>query len=336
MAAMESGTLVRHATLGLGKVVAVEADAVHVFFPDGDKRFAAKLRLPAALALLQSEGLERNSWLEGLSAFALDRDSRRYALAASWLTHDQAIGQFLATFPGGFTDPAYLGLGRAAGRVERAPRWRAAHEACAKVFGKDDRERLLSEDRIEDLVNRIVKVDKLVAPLHPPADVNAVKQALADEETARPFLGALVELLAVPSPARARFEKLFGAAASLPVEPAQRWLVATLVPFVASPERQVLLRPKVAREAAERLGCDLRFEASPNWATYGAMRALSTQLLEKLKPIGAKDFIDVEAFLHLTAATRHPGKPKEGAAPTRAPRRATREAPRRANPRRTP
>jgi len=334
MGAMQNGMLVRHSTLGLGRVVAVEPDAVHVFFPDADKRFAAKLRLPAALALLQSEGLERNSWLEGLSAFALDRESRRYALAATWLSHDQAVGQFLASFPGGFVDPGYLGRGT--GRNERAPRWRAAHEAFAKVLGKDDRERLLADDRIKDLVNRVLKVDKLVASLHPPADANAVKQALSDEDTARPFLSALVELLAVPSPARARFEKLFGTAGALPVEPAQRWLVATLLPFLASPERHVLLRPKVAREAAERLGCDLRFEASPNWATYGALRALSTQLLEKLKPIGAKDFIDVEAFLHLTAATKHPGKPKEGAAPTRSPRRATREPPRRANPRRAP
>src|SRR5512136_839156 len=99
MSAIENGTLVHHVTLGLGKVVALEADAVHVFFPDGDKRFAAKLRLPAALALLRSEGLERDTWLEGLSAFALDPKTRRYTLSATWLTHDQAVGQFLASFP---------------------------------------------------------------------------------------------------------------------------------------------------------------------------------------------------------------------------------------------
>jgi len=334
MGGIENGTLVRHATLGLGKIVAVEADALHVFFPDADKRFAAKLRLPAALPMLRSEGLERDSWLEGLSAFALDRASRRYALAATWLTHDQAIGQFLASYPEGFVDPAFLGRG--AGRSERASRWRAAQEAFAGTLGKSDRERLIADDKIKDFVRRILKVEKLVAPLHPPADVDAVKQALADEESARPFLSALVDLLSVPSPARARFEKLFGAAGSLPVEPAQRWLVATLLPFLGSPERHVILRPKITREAAERLGCNLRFEASPNWVTYGALRALSTQLLEKLKPIGARDFIDVEAFLHFTAAAKHPAKPRKGAAPARAPRPVTREAPRRANPRRSP
>jgi hypothetical protein len=332
MSAIENGTLVRHATLGVGKIVAVEPDAVHVFFPDGDKRFAAKLRLPAALPLLRSEGLERNSWLEGLSAFALDPTRRRYALSATWLTHDQAIARFLESYPQGFVDPAYVGRGT--GRSERASRWRAAQEAWAGALGKVERERLVAEGELKELAKRILKVEKLVAPLHPPADADAVKEALADEEGARPFLGALVDLLAVPSPARARFEKLFAAAASLPVDPAQKWLVATLLPFLASPERHVLLRPKITREAAERLGCDLRFEPAPNWVTYGALRALAAQLLEKLKPIGARDFVDVEAFLHLTAVAKHPAKPGEGAAPVRALRRPTREAPRRVTARR--
>jgi hypothetical protein len=332
MSTIKNGTLVRHVTLGLGKIVGVEPDALHVFFPGGDTRFAAKLRLPAALPLLQSEGLERDGWLEGLSAFALDPASRRYALAATWLTHDQAIERFLASHPGGFAAPAN---GGGAGRVERAARWRAAHEAWAGVLGKADRERLLGEGDFAGLVKRILTVEKLVAPLHPPADVGAVKEALADKESARPFLAALVDLLAVPSPARARFEKLFGTAAALPVEPAQRWLVTTLLPFLAAPDRHVVLRPRVTREAAERLGCNLRFEASPNWVTYSALRALAAQLLGKLEPIGARDFADVEAFLHVTAATKHPAKPAAEAAPTKgASRRTPRAAPKRATVRR--
>src|SRR5689334_19948185 len=66
MADLKDGALVQHNTLGVGKVVSVEANAVHVFFPQSDRRFAAKLRLPAAGALLRTEGVERNPWLEGL------------------------------------------------------------------------------------------------------------------------------------------------------------------------------------------------------------------------------------------------------------------------------
>jgi hypothetical protein len=306
MSDLENGTLVQHATLGVGKIVALEANAVHIFFPDSDKRFAAKLRLPAARAMLSTEGFERNSWLEGLSAFELDPKVGRYGLAATWITHEQAIEQFLGVYAAGFEDPAYLGEGKG----KRASKWRAAHEAWTAAFGKgEETEKLLVEGELKKLVKLLLDVEKPVAALHPPADVDAVKEALVDEETARPFLVALGELLSVPSPGRARFEKLFSAAEDLPVDPAQQWLVATLFPFIASTERHVLVRPKVTCEAAERLGCDLRYDPSPNWATYQALRALSAQLLEKLTANGAKDFVDVESFLHVTATAKRKRTP---------------------------
>jgi hypothetical protein len=138
MADLENEALVKHTTLGVGKIVALEANAVHVFFPDSDKRFAAKLRLPAARAFLRTDGFERDTWLEGLSAFAFDSKAGRYALAASWLTHDAAIEQFLSVFPGGFADPEYVG-----GKNARASRWRAAHDRWA-AFGDGHGDRLLA------------------------------------------------------------------------------------------------------------------------------------------------------------------------------------------------
>jgi hypothetical protein len=304
MADLENGTLVQHTTLGVGKIIALEANAVHVFFPDADRRFAAKLRLPAARALLRTEGFERNTWLEGLSAFALDPKSGRYTLAAGWLTHDEALDQFLAVFPEGFNDPEYV----AEGSGKRASRWRAAHDRWVELFGEGQGARLVDEGEFRQLVKRLLQVETTIASLHPAVDAEAVKEALSDDDTTRPFCAALFELLSVPSPGRARFEKLFAAARDLPVPPAQQWLVATLFPFIASTERHVLLRPKITCEAADRLGCDLGNDAAPNWGTYAALRALSTQLLEKLKANGAKDFVDVESFLHVTATAKRRAK----------------------------
>lgn len=299
MSDLQNGMLVQHTTLGVGKVVAVEANAVHIFFPDSDKRFAAKLRLPVARALLRTDGLERNSWLEGLTAFALDSKVGRYALGASWLTHDEAIAQFLAVFPRGFGDPAHV-----AGKAARAARWRAAHAAWAEAFGEGAGARLLASGHFDEIVERALKVEKVTSSLHPSADTDAVREALSQEDAPRPFLEALLELVSVPSPSRPRFEKLFAAARDLPIEPAQQWLVATLFPFIASPARHVVVRPKVTREAAARLGCNVGENAAPNWATYAAVRALHVQLLEELERHGAKDFVDVESFLHVTATAK--------------------------------
>lgn len=300
MADLQNGMLVQHTTLGVGKVVAVERDAVHVFFPESDKRFAAKLRLPVAHALLRTDGVAQNSWLEGLTAFALDRKMGRYALGASWVTHDEAVAQFLAVFPAGFGDPALV-----AGKQARAARWRAAHDGWAEAFGEGEGARLLAADDLDELVKRALKIDRALAPLHPSADSDAVRQALSGEETTtRAFFTALVELLSVPSPGRARFDKLFAAARELPVDPAQQWLAATIFPFVASPARHVLVRPKLTFEAAARLGSEVGEDGVPSWGPYAAVRALGVQLLEELARHGAKDFVDVEAFLHVTATAK--------------------------------
>lgn len=293
MADLENGTLVRHATLGVGKIVAIEPTAVHVFFPAGETRMATKLRLPAARMFLRTEGIEPDGWLEGLSAFTLDPKVGRYALAASWMTEDEAVERFRAVHRGGFEAPTL-----------RAASWRAAQEAWAGAFAHGEAEALLAESETAEITKRLLKIEKLGSALHAAADVGAVKAALAEPASARPFLDALFELVSVPSPGRARFDKLFAAARALPVDPPQQWLVATLFPLLASPTRHVVLRPKVTNEAAERLGWDLRYDAAPTWATYSALRALSTKLRERLAPLGATDFVDVDAFLHAIATAK--------------------------------
>jgi hypothetical protein len=298
---LQNGSLVKHVSLGVGKIVALEPEAVHVFFPDGDKRFAAKLRLPAARAMLRTEGFEPNGWLEGLTAFSMDATSGRYALSSTWLTHEQAVGHFLEVYPGGFTDPRYV-----EGSKGRAGRWHAGQALFAKRMGEGELQRLVEEGDVTAFAARAREIDGRLAPLHPPADEGAVAEALADAETARPFMLALAELLAVPSPGRARFDRLFAAARALPVEPGRQWLVATLFPFLAVPDRHVLVRPRITFLGAERLGCDVRAEPSPNWATYAAVRSVEERLLERLAPQGAKDLVDVEAYLYVTAAARRP------------------------------
>jgi hypothetical protein len=293
-----AGKLVQHASLGIGKIVAVEPNAVHVFFPEREKRFAAKLRWPAAQPLLKLDGVERNEWLEGLTSFALDPESGRYALASNFLTHEQAIADFLAVSPRGFEASG------AGGRRDRRASWRAASAEWTQAFGPGDGERLVAAGDVRELVKRAVKIEREVVQVAGTFVAQDLKDALRDADAALVFFEALFGVLGAPLPGRARFEKLFAAAADLPAEPSLAWPLATLFPFVADPARHVFLWPKAACAAAERLGCDLRYDPSPTWATYAALRGLSTQLLEELRAHGARDFVDVEAFLHATAARR--------------------------------
>jgi hypothetical protein len=73
------GMVVRHATLGLGRVVALEPTAVHVFFVEGERREASKLRLPAAKVFLSPAPKVQDERLDALPAFTFDAGSGRWA-----------------------------------------------------------------------------------------------------------------------------------------------------------------------------------------------------------------------------------------------------------------
>ncbi len=307
MSELQNGMLVQHASLGLGKVVALEPKAVHVFFAGSDARFATKLRLPVALPLL-TPAAGTNAWLSGLSGFALDAKSGRYGLAGSWLSHADAAARFLEAFPKGFADPGYVGDGTA--KRERVSRWRRAHEVYVEALGGGEGERLLAAGDVAGLVERVLRVEKHVRPLHRDAEKASFEDVLKDLEAARGYFAALFELLAAPAPEQAPFEALAAAvAAMMPgASPEARWPIVTLVPFVARPELHMLLRPRFACEVAQRLGLELDYCAEPGWPTYAALLRSAEVLLGKLRPLGARDHVDVEAFMHVVTAK--PARPK--------------------------
>ncbi len=73
------GMVVRHSTLGIGRVVALEPTAVHVFFAEGGRREAAKLRRSTAGVFLRADPEAQDERLDHLPPFALDPVSGRYA-----------------------------------------------------------------------------------------------------------------------------------------------------------------------------------------------------------------------------------------------------------------
>ncbi len=301
---LANGMLIQHASLGLGKVIALEDDAVHVFFEKSAKRFATKLRLPTAAPFL-SPAQTKSPWLKGISSFSRDSKTGRYGLAETWLTLDEAVARFTRAFPKGFADPKFTGGGKEKG--ERAQKWRAAHDAFAETLGSGEGERLLADDRTDEITRRVLRVERHITSLHPTADKTSLKDALRGQTASRDFFAATFELLAASAPDQQRsFEKLASAAAALPQvgPPGSSWPVVTVLPFIAQPERHVFLRPKSTCEIAQRLGFDVSYDPAPNWPTYSALLRFSRLLLDTLKPLGARDQIDVESFLCVTAAKR--------------------------------
>ncbi|GAG90350.1 unnamed protein product, partial [marine sediment metagenome] len=42
---------------------------------------------------------------------------------------------------------------------------------------------------------------------------------------------------------------------------------------------------------------DLNYKAGLNWITYSRLIKLADMLFEELKPLGAKDYIDVQSYI---------------------------------------
>jgi hypothetical protein len=301
MTEFKKGMLVQHTTLGLGKIVAFDQKAVHVFFEASQEPFATKLRLPVAQPFL-SPSSTADRWLSGLAAFAFDEKAARYRVADPWISDADAVSRFLEVFPGGFTDPKYAGSG-GKGR-ERSLRWRRAHEQFAETLGNGEGERLLAEGDLAGLVERASAVERNVRVLLGPGEKSLLGEALADVDSARGFFEALFELLAAPAPQETLFDALAAAVTKLPSGEAQDsgWYVATVLPFVAQPDRHMILRPKATCEAAIRLRLELGYRPAPTWSTYATLLSASDQLLEKLRSLGARDHVDVESFMHVATA----------------------------------
>lgn len=303
MSEFEKGMLVQHASLGLGKVVALEPKAIHVFFVGRDSRYAAKLRLPDAAALLRPADPEQRAFLGGVSAFSLDAASGRYGYGDAWIPREEALARFREAYPGGFKDPLYVG--EVKGRQARPARLRRAQAAWTTAFGNGEGERRLAAGELPALVEGALLVERLAGG-NQGIDKASLAPGLADAKGAAAFFAALFDYVGGAVPEQARFEALSASVVALPSNGrTSAWTLVTSLPFLARPDRDMLLRPKTISLAAHRLGLELRFSPEPNWSTYSTLLRSCERLLAELRGLGAADYVDVECFL--TVVTARPG-----------------------------
>ena len=283
MSDFHAGDLVQHAKFGLGKVLDVNLQHVLIHFKDDnqDVRKLAIGKSPLSVPEVQSD-----PQLDSLPAFhdgKFEGKSKRIGL-------DDAIDEFLKQFPKGFEDPAYAEL--------RAPKW-AAHEQFETTLGGGLAEELLAANEVAEITQQAVA---LIGPtkLLSKFELIALRDGLGEQPHAKRFFGALLEFVKA-APSEAGFEKLMAAIGKLPATtPKARvasWPVLTVLPFLARPDQFMFLKPEPTVASALRLRFDLHYDPSLNWVTYQQLMTLSTLLLRKLQPHGARDHIDVQSFL---------------------------------------
>jgi hypothetical protein len=282
---LRAGDLIQHTKFGLGKVLDVKLQHVLVHFKDDnlDVRKLAIDKSPLTVPEIQSDPR-----LDSLPAFSdgkFEGKSKRIGL-------DDAIAEFMRQFPKGFEDPAYA--------EQRSPK-ATAHELYESTLGGGLAEELLAADEVAEITQQVVA---LIGPtkLLSKFEVIALRDGLGEQPHAKRFFGALLEFLKA-APSEAGFEKLVAAIGKLPATtPKARvasWPVLTILPFLARPDLFMFLKPEPTVACALRLRFDLHYDPSLQWVTYNQLMTLSNLLLEKLQPLGARDYIDVQSFLSL-------------------------------------
>lgn len=277
---------------GPGKVVHVRNDTAFVFFRDfvGHRR-ALKFKI----SQLQFAPQQSDPILDNLPPI-IEKDGE-FLLPADRITFDMAVSKFVEVYPGGFYDPIYESNSKGGERGYKVA-------ACTKykdLLGNGKGQALLEGGRIEELVGHVKKIE---GPLNLLAvqEKSAFKEGLEDLSAARRFFETLFPLIE-SGPERGAFERYVEAVAALPARGAtstDKWTIATLVPFLARPDTFIFVKPSITKNAAERLGFDIRYDAHPNWSTYEAVLRMSDIYREKLASWKPRDFIDVQSFFWVT------------------------------------
>lgn len=210
---------------------------------------------------------------------------------AQW-TQNQALARFLQIFPNGFQDKDYL-------RRERNWKWEK-HEFWRDAVAPTGVGALAksSPEKATRLVEQMLQTK---APmLHPTGEIVPMRDAVHRPELTADYFAALADLMAAPSLSAKVFDAYVGALTSLPLIGSgnlAKWTIVTFIPFLAQPSRHMFLKPGRTRKITTLLGVDILYSSTLKWDTYERLLDFSDDLLDFLKPSGARDMIDVQSFI---------------------------------------
>jgi hypothetical protein len=292
MTNLTTGSLIDHKAWGRGKLLAIRYPNGEAYFPSlvGDVGGATRL---VRLSVLTTSGVQSDPLLDhvGLATPAVKRRAR----PVKAMEHDlaRAIEWFEGEYPGRFDDPKLV-----AGELTHK---REAHALFVERLGEGRGAQLIADGK-GDEIGQIL--DTLWHHTNIPSrfETMAAHDGLKDGAAAARLLDAVHGLLAAPG--AVAFERLSQAVSLLPAPAGgsrvHTWPNVTLLPFLADPARFIVAKPEVTKRIAARMGRDLLYSTAVKWDTYARVLDMSQKLRDALAPLGARDYIDVFAFIWLT------------------------------------
>lgn len=288
---VRQGVIVRHARFGLGKVISLDADSVWIYFKDveGEPKDAIKHLKVSHAGLTVAENQTDPVWdnLPPMVVGGVVTPPRHVRL-----TEAQSLDVFVRTLRS-FEDSEYR-------RRERDYKWEA-HKAVRDQLLSEQGRNLLQADgdgQLADVLKRLFQCTNLLAT----QELMRLSDAFRVPTAAERFGCASVAF--IDRPDAETFGELVSVVGGLDDGKGGRiltWPVVTYLPFFADPSQHMFLKPQMTKRVADAFLFDLQYDATPSWSTYQRLVGMSEMLLNRLRPLGAKDYIDVHSFIWVIA-----------------------------------
>ena len=202
---------------------------------------------------------------------------------AKYFGFDGARARFLRFFPGAFSSDHYMDKER-------------AYKAAAKT-------RLDAVLPVEAAVSGVGVGAAALAAFHATDLLSPFEKMRVDDVLKSVRADAFVQ-------AAARFTLEGGKAAlaamdaALEPDGADKWTVATYLPFLWRPDVHLFLKPDSTRDFAERVGHPFpsRYEASLHLSVYDSLLDLARVTMAELAPLHPRDHIDLQTFIWVVGA----------------------------------
>ena len=288
------GVLVEHTVWKRGKVIEIVSPYAIIHFPTlADSPQGPQRKLRDDAPQLTKSSVQSDPDLDPIETGpAKPKKASKRKVKDVAHPIDDTIQWFEQTYPGKFSDEKFV--------TADITTKRAAQDVFNANFGDGRGAAMVSEGKHAEIATALDGIYRSTNILSP-FEVKAVHKAFVKgDESATKVLGTTLAF--VKSPGMPTFKAMAEAVSQLPADGGKvfTWPIVTLLPFFADPKRFLALKPTNTELMAARMSYDLKYDSTPNWETYDATLRMAQQLLGKLAPHGAKDMIDVQAFMWAT------------------------------------
>lgn len=270
---------------GIGKVLSIENHKIEIDFLNcGVKLLNSKIAL---LEEVLDEG-EIGKFKENKLIISLNNKKNKKATFVESISLEELVKIFHKTYPDGFYDTNYL-------KLERSNQEKISND-FKKYFSKENLSEKRKSGEYKELIDMSKKLISATKTIHS-IEKTTFRKAVSIEENQGSFVNILYKTLyeidSLEEKTFYDYKEFFNEISC------NKWTLITYFLNMIAPDKYIFLKPKMSKKVAEVFGFDLNYNMVPNWETYNSLLINSGKLMEDLKDLKPRDYIDIENFMQI-------------------------------------